>query len=257
MKKKLMKLLSVFLGMFMYFNCCSILSAFAYSNASNEHAKVESLLQNAYASWGLDEKAISKLRTTVIPAELYVYVDAANLPILSNTNDILTVSLNYNPSSVKYFTDSCSSIVTTHTVSYTEHSSSSGTVTGLFTMTNTSSIMYTGNIAALRFRANILGTDLHTVSVPTFNISNLLVGGTDMTALASYYISSASKIPGDVNCDGFLSDGDSTLLAQALAGASSLTVNGALSADVNRNGSVDTTDLQILIGVLSGTINHF
>ncbi len=226
-------------------------SDLSYDNA-------ESLLEAIYEELSFDQEKVEQLSRSSIPAELYIYVDSTLLPFFSS-NDSLTISMNYNSDNYSYWTHSDASIVNSYSVYDTVVTSSVNSFTGSFSLVSTPQTSYTGLVTAIRLRASVIGSSLHAYTAPTPVISSLLVGSSDFTALASSFIHMTPRIPGDINCDGYVNDNDSNLLARYLVGDTTANIStaGMISADVDRNGNVDSDDLTLIIQVLGGSVNHF
>lgn len=239
------------------------ITAFAATNADEVSISAEeraaALLKSAYEELSFDEDTIAQLSRSSIPAELYIYVDATLLPFFTSPNDSLTITMNYNSSNYSYWTHSDKSIVTSYSVYDTVTAPSVNTFTGTFSLSATPPTTYTGVITAIRLRASVIGNSLHSYTAPTPVISSLLIGSSDFTSVASNFIHTTSRIPGDVNCDGYVNDSDTNLLAHFLAEdpSANITAAGKISADVDRSGNIDYNDLTIILQVLAGNINHF
>lgn len=239
-------------------------TAFAASYQASEKSKSElasNILTSIYNDLQFGEKEMNALATNTIPAELYIYITAQNLLIDSVNNDTMSVTVNYNSNNYSYWTHSDSSVVSAYTVNDTVTNSTTKTFTGTFTLTSSQATVYNGDITAIRLRAKTIGNDLHLYSAPTPTISNLLIGATDATSLASIYINITSKIPGDIDCNGYINQADCDLLSRFIAEDPTVSVTpaGMASADVDRNGLVNSNDLTKILLVLAGTSgnDHF
>ena len=229
------------------------------ASAANGSKDAQALLDALYEELGFDEADIEQLSRSSIPAERYFYVSATNLPISNQISDTLTITMNYNSSNFSYWTHSDESVVSSYSVSDSVVNSYVNTFTGTFTLSSSQTISYTGPITSIRLRASVIGNSLHSYTAPTPTISNLLIGAMDFTSIASAYINISSRIPGDVDCNGYVNDTDVNLLSRYLAEdpTAYISPEGLISADVNRNGYVTIDDLSIIAQVLNGSLSHF
>lgn len=236
------------------------LTAFAASASSaSTSSDAHELLESIGFELGFSEKEFSQIRTNSIPAELYYYLSAQNLPISDGFTDTVTITMNYNSANFSYWTHSDSAIVSSYNVNDLVTNPYINTFTGSFTLSSAEAISYSGPITSIRFRASIVGNDIHLYTRPSPVISSLLIGPINLTSTASSYISIASHIPGDIDCNGYVNDDDSDLLSRIIVNDPTINVSsaGLVSADINRDGIVTTSDLAILLQVLSGTLDHF
>ena len=263
MKKIILKSAAMIMGAA---SLCATLSPFAVSAISGETTVTEeptaegrAILDSVYADLGYNAEKIEQISRTQIPAELYVYIDANSLPIPSPATDTIGIEIKYDFSELSYFTNSNQSIVSSYSTNDTTFNSVYRKFTGTYTLSNPSAIVYSGNITAVRFQATTIGNDLHLCDVPSFSFTTFTLGSQNFLPLVSSYLTMTRRIPGDVNCDGYVRESDCQLIARFLGGDSTVQIssNGMISADADRNGVINTNDISLILQVLDGTVTHF
>jgi hypothetical protein len=260
MKKVALNIFAAFSSLMLIGNTLTTVSAKATTDDSEPYSAIgEQMLHELYEEWGYDAETIERISRSNFPAELYIYVDASILPIPYPNTDTLTVEVTYNHNNFDYFTHSDESVVSSCSSSDVPINSTYSKFTGTYTLERPYVELYTGNITAIRFRAATIGNDLYSYTFPTVNFTAFDVAMQSYLPIVNSYVSVQKRVPGDVNCNGYINEYDLELLARYVGGDSTVVIpsNGMLSIDINRDGTIDTLDTQMLSQFLNGSIYHF
>jgi hypothetical protein len=124
-------------------------------------------------------------------------------------------------------------------------------------------VFYNGNVTAIRFRAANIGDNVHSLFAslaPVVTFMNFRVPPFNWTNTVDDYVQVDKRIPGDVNCDGYVNEVDAGLIADIISNgvpSGTLSAEALRSANTDRVGNITIDDLYLILDVLAGIKTNF
>lgn len=258
--KKLMSIgLSALLSASLILNTCVTASAANVGYQPNQAAS--EILASAYQELGFSESQILSLSATNRNTLYYAYVNASGL--VQNVSYTLSYSVFHDNTLMKLEGAIVGDMVNEATSSFSVTGGSLKEAHGSLIMNAPPTdgtvciLVYTSRLGTQS--AGTINAGVNNRTCVTEPAITALAADGQLVSNASSYLSHGIYGAGDLNHDGLVSSLDTAILAGHFAEdpncgwTSSMTIN----ADVNRDGSVNSTDLYLIMQYQGGTIDSF